>query len=101
MEISGSVDLPMALPQRIEQFFGIVLNMAAGIEDPFEQSFFLMGHLPCLQAFEDANQRMSRLAAHLPLIRVKPRVRSRSSMCQGGPTSMPCRTISIASPASC
>lgn len=69
VEIGGSVYLPMALPQRIEELFGVVMEMAAEIRDPFEQSFFLMVHLPYLQPFEDVNKRVSRLAANIPLIR--------------------------------
>jgi len=69
VEIGGSVYLPIALPQRIEELFGIALGMAAEIEDPFEQAFFLMVHLPYLQPFEDVNKRVSRLAANIPLIR--------------------------------
>ena len=69
VEIGGSVYLPMAMPQRVEELFGIVLSMAAEIIDPFEQSFFLMVHLPYLQPFEDVNKRVSRLAANIPLIR--------------------------------
>ena len=69
VEIGGSVFLPIALPQRIDELFGIVLGMAAEIEDPFEQAFFLMVHLPYLQPFEDLNKRVSRLAANIPLIK--------------------------------
>lgn len=69
VEIGGSVYLPIALPQRIEELFGIVLGMAAEIEDLFEQAFFLMVHLPYLQPFEDVNKRVSRLAANIPLIK--------------------------------
>lgn len=69
VEIGGSVFLPIALPQRIEELFGTVLGMAAEIEDPFEQAFFLMVHLPYLQPFEDVNKRVSRLAANIPLIK--------------------------------
>ena len=69
VEIGGSVYLPVALPQRLEELFGIVIQMAAEIVDPFEQAFFLMVHLPYLQPFEDVNKRVSRLAANIPLIR--------------------------------
>lgn len=68
VEIGGSVYRPVALPQRLEELFGIVIDMAAEIHDPFEQAFFLMVHLPYLQAFEDMNKRVSRLAANIPLI---------------------------------
>jgi hypothetical protein len=63
------VYLPVALPQRLEELFAIVMQMAAEIDDPFEQAFFLMVHLPYLQPFEDVNKRVSRLAANIPLIR--------------------------------
>lgn len=69
VEIGGSVYLPMALPQRLEELLGIVVQMAAEIADPFEQAFFLMVHLPYLQPFEDVNKRVSRLAANIPFIR--------------------------------
>lgn len=69
VEIGGSVYLPLALPQKIEELFGIVVSMAADIADPFEQAFFLMVHLPYLQPFEDVNKRVSRLAANIPFIR--------------------------------
>jgi len=69
VEIAGSVYRPLALPQSIEEFFEIVLQIAAEIADPFEQSFFLMVHLPYLQPFEDVNKRVSRLAANIPLIK--------------------------------
>ena len=36
---------------------------------PPSQAFFLVVHLPYLQPFEDVNQRTSRLAANIPLIR--------------------------------
>jgi hypothetical protein len=69
VEIGGSVYLPIALPQRLEELFSIVVQMAAQIHDPFEQAFFLMVHLPYLQPFEDVNKRVSRLAANIPFIR--------------------------------
>ncbi len=69
VEIGASVYLPIALPQRLDELFGIVVQMAAEIVDPFEQAFFLMVHLPYLQPFEDVNKRVSRLAANIPLIR--------------------------------
>lgn len=69
VEIGGSVYQPIALPQRLDELFEVVLDMAAEIEDPFEQAFFLMVHLPYLQPFEDVNKRVSRLAANIPLIK--------------------------------
>ena len=69
VDIGGSVYLPMAMPQRLEELFRIILTMAKEISDPFEQAFFVMVHLPYLQPFEDVNKRVSRLAANIPLIR--------------------------------
>ena len=68
VDIGGSVYLPIALPQRLEELFAITVSMAAEIRDPFEQAFFLMVHLPYLQPFEDVNKRVSRLAANIPFI---------------------------------
>lgn len=67
--ISGTVFLPLEMPQRIEQRFDQALTKAEVIRDPFEQAFFIMVHLPYLQPFEDVNKRVSRLAANIPLIR--------------------------------
>ena len=67
--ISGSVYQPLAVPQQVEEHFDTLLGKAQAIEDPFEQAFFAMVHLPYLQPFEDVNKRTSRLAANIPLIR--------------------------------
>jgi Fic family protein len=69
VEISGTVFFPLAVPQQIAECFETVLNKAAQIDDPFEQAFFSMVHLPYLQPFEDVNKRVSRLTANIPLIR--------------------------------
>lgn len=68
VDISGTVFLPLALPQVIEDSFALLLAKAAAIADPFEQAFFLMVQLPYLQPFEDVNKRVSRIGANLPLI---------------------------------
>ena len=47
----------------------MLLGKANEVVDPFEQSFFMMVHLPYLQPFADINKRTSRLAANLPLFR--------------------------------
>jgi fido (protein-threonine AMPylation protein) len=67
--IGGTTYLPTAIPQLIEELFPLLLDKAAAIRDPFEQSFFLMAHLPYLQPFVDVNRRTSRLAANIPLIK--------------------------------
>jgi Fic family protein len=53
----------------IEVEFGILVEKAAAIVDPFEQSFFLLVHIPHLQAFEDINKRTSRIASNIPLLK--------------------------------
>lgn len=69
VEIGQSAFKPLAVPQLIEECFDQILNTAKTISDPFEQSFFIMVHLPYLQPFEDVNKRVSRLAANIPLIK--------------------------------
>ena len=67
--ISGTVFHPLEVPQQIEENFLLILNKASAIKDPFEAAFFVMVQLPYLQAFEDVNKRVSRLAANIPMIR--------------------------------
>ncbi|HET7569931.1 MAG TPA: Fic family protein [Gammaproteobacteria bacterium] len=69
VEIGGSVYHPLAVPQLIEESFEQMLTKASAIEDPLEQAFFAMVHLPYLQPFADVNKRVSRLAANIPLVR--------------------------------
>ena len=67
--IEKSAFHPLEVPQLIEECFNQVLATANAIEDPFEQSFFAMVHLPYLQPFDDVNKRVSRLAANIPFIK--------------------------------
>lgn len=67
--IGGSVYHPLEIPQLIDECFRQILSVASDIENPFEQAFFVMVHLPYLQPFQDVNKRVSRLAANIPLIR--------------------------------
>lgn len=66
--IGGSVYHPPETPQLIEECFTQFLATASAIDDPFEQAFFAMVHLPYLQPFDDVNKRVSRLAANIPFI---------------------------------
>jgi hypothetical protein len=66
--IGGTVYHPLEVPQLIDECFQQVLDTAAAIQDPFEQAFFVMVHLPYLQPFEDVNKRVSRLSINIPLI---------------------------------
>jgi hypothetical protein len=67
--IGGTVYHPLEVPQRIDENFRRILDIASAIDDPLEQSFFAMVHLAYLQPFEDVNKRVSRLAANIPLIK--------------------------------
>ncbi len=73
VDIGKSVYRPLSAPQQIEDALDALLLKAGQIRDPFEQSFFMMVHLPYLQPFADRfgniNKRTSRLAANLPLFR--------------------------------
>ena len=69
VDISKSVYRPLSTPQQIEDTLEVILDKANQITGPFEQSFFMMVHLPYLQPFADINKRTSRLAANLPLFR--------------------------------
>lgn len=67
--IGGSVYRPLEGGSELPSVFAELLAKASLIADPFEQAFFAMVHLPYLQAFDDVNKRVSRLAANIPLIR--------------------------------
>jgi Fic family protein len=68
VQISGTVFVPLAMPQHLAECFELILSKAQAISNPFEQAFFCMVHLPYLQPFEDVNKRVSRLAANIPLL---------------------------------
>lgn len=53
----------------IAEEFDIILEKAQGITDPFEQSFFLLVHIPYLEGFIDINKRTSRVASNIPLLK--------------------------------
>jgi Fic family protein len=67
--ITGSVFTPLAIPQLISELFDLILEKASQIENPFEQSFFIMVHLPYLQPFDDVNKRVSRISANIPFVK--------------------------------
>ena len=69
VDIGKSVYRPLSTLQQIEDALEVLLSKANQIRDPFEQSFFMMVHLPYLQPFADINKRTSRLAANIPLFR--------------------------------
>lgn len=67
--VGRTVYIPLALPPLIEELFVLILEKGSAIQDPIEQAFFMMVHIPYLQAFEDVNKRTSRLVANIPLIK--------------------------------
>ncbi len=68
VQIGGSVYLPLANPQLIDECFRQLVMISRRIDDPFECAFFLLVHLPYLQPFIDGNKRTARLAANLPFV---------------------------------
>jgi len=69
VHITGTTYTPLAIPQKLEELFDLLLDKARAIPDPFEQAFFVMVHVPYLQPFLDVNKRTSRLGANLPLVK--------------------------------
>lgn len=69
VHITGTTYTPLAIPQKLEELFDLLLDKARAIPDPFEQAFFVMVHMPYLQPFLDVNKRTSRLGANLPLVK--------------------------------
>jgi len=67
--ISHSSYRPLDDAVTITEEFDILLHKAAQITDPYEQSFFLLVHIPYLQAFADVNKRTSRVASNIPLLK--------------------------------
>ena len=67
--ISHSSYRPLDDAVTIAEEFDILIAKAAEITDPFEQSFFLLVHIPYLQAFVDINKRTSRVASNVPLLK--------------------------------
>ena len=67
--ITHSSYRPLGDQYEIEEEFEILIGKAAAIADPFEQSFFLLVHIPYLQAFADINKRTSRIASNIPLLK--------------------------------
>ncbi|MCY4150059.1 MAG: Fic family protein [Gammaproteobacteria bacterium] len=69
VDIGKSTYKPLGNPHALRELFELILMKAGKIENPFEQSFFLLVHLSYLQAFEDVNKRTSRLSCNIPFIK--------------------------------
>lgn len=68
VRIGGSTYMPFEDPRRLEFQLRKIADKAELIEDPFEQSFFLLIHVSYLQAFADVNKRTARLCSNISLI---------------------------------
>lgn len=68
VRIGGSTYIPIEDPIRLKLQLQRIVSKAALIEDPYEQSLFLLIHISYLQAFADVNKRTARLSANIPLV---------------------------------
>jgi Fic family protein len=68
VRISNCRYIPLENKSQLQKQLIQICLKANSIDDPYEQSFFLLVHLAYLQAFTDVNKRTSRLSANIPLI---------------------------------
>lgn len=68
VRVGGSTYIPFEDPRQLQIRLDRIVEKGALIEDPYEQSFFLLVHLSFLQAFSDVNKRTARLSANIPLV---------------------------------
>jgi Fic/DOC family len=68
VSIHKSAYIPLSIKDSIARNFEKMLEKAVQIEDPYEQSFFLLVHIPYLQPFVDCNKRTSRVICNIPLL---------------------------------
>jgi Fic family protein len=69
IRVSGTTYAPIDGRERLTRLLLSMLEKSRAIEDPFEQSLFLLVHISYLQPFIDVNKRTARLASIIPLIR--------------------------------
>jgi Fic family protein len=69
VRISLSTYIPLEGKARITTQLNHIVSKARQIQEPYEQSFFLLVHLSYLQSFIDVNKRTARLTANIPLVR--------------------------------
>src|SRR3546814_6453848 len=69
VQITGTAYIPLAVPSDLENELLRICGKAAAIENPFEQSLFLLAFISYLQAFVDVNKRTPRLSATIPLLK--------------------------------
>jgi len=69
VEIGGSSYTPLHVPSQLHEEFEKLIEKSNQINDPFEQSFFLMTMVSYLQPFIDVNKRTGRLLSNIPLLK--------------------------------
>jgi Fic family protein len=69
VNIGKSTYKPLNNPHVLKEMLELILLKSRKINDPFEQSFFVLIHLSYLQAFEDVNKRTARIACNIPFIK--------------------------------
>lgn len=69
VSIGRSSYKPLDNQHLLKELLELILYKAQKIDNPFEQSLFLLIHLSYLQAFEDVNKRTSRLSCNIPFIK--------------------------------
>ena len=69
VRIGSSTYVPVESQQQLNKQLYDIAVKAAQINNPYEQSLFILVHIGYLQAFTDVNKRTSRIAANIPLIK--------------------------------
>lgn len=69
VEIWASTYSPLDNKYQLEEQFEVFLQKLNEIENPFEQSLFILVFIPYFQIFLDINKRTSRMSANLPLLK--------------------------------
>lgn len=69
VRIGGSTYVPYEDPKQLQSQLTHIAEKANLIDDPYEQSLFLLVHITYLQAFSDVNKRTARLCSNIPLIK--------------------------------
>jgi len=69
VRVGGSTYIPLENKHQLTTLLLQICQKAELINNPYEQSFFLLVHLSYLQAFADVNKRTARLSANISLIK--------------------------------
>jgi hypothetical protein len=68
IRVSATTYAPLEGRERLASLLASLLEKARSIDDPFEQSLFILGHVAYLQPFVDVNKRTARLASIIPIV---------------------------------